>query len=241
MTDAIDRIEALYDRRHGFGGTTKDYEPIAQADVDLLGRHTDLSAAKACDVGCGGGAHLRALVEAGARFPVGIDLSGRALTALLEGNDSSRLLLVRGDVTLWQQRNFFGAMICSLPPLDHEGRMCLQAFVVTLYKLLNRGGLLLLKIFTLESVPSIVGRYDVNYDGATCETCSEVTYDEYRRTMSIVQHHSDTPSDIITEEIALPSSEGVFAALDKAGFVTEQVINDRTSLLPGTETFVARA
>ncbi|MCB1469853.1 MAG: class I SAM-dependent methyltransferase [Rhizobiaceae bacterium] len=241
MTEASDKIKAIYDWRHALGGTNKDYKPIAQADVDLLKKYIDLTTAKVCDVGCGGGAHLGSLLKAGVRFPVGIDLSSRALAALLEGNDADKILLVHGDVTLWQMRQSFDAVICSLPPLAHEGRMCLQPFVGTLYNLLNQGGVLLLKLITLESVVSIVGSYTVNYDGAKCGTCSEVTYDQFRRTMRIVQHSIDTPDDIMIEELALPSSEDVFMAIAKAGFSAEQLIDDRIFLLPGTQTFVARS
>lgn len=241
MTEATDKIEALYDWRHDLGGTNKDYKPIAQADVDLLGKHINLTTAKVCDVGCGGGAHLHALLEAGVRFPVGIDLSSRALAALLEGNDADRILLVRGDITLWRMRQTFDAVICSLPPLAHEGRMCLCAFTCTLYTLLNRGGVLLLKLFTLESVPSIVGRYAVHYEGATAITCSDVSQAEHGRSMRIEQHAGDAPNDTRIEELALPSREDVCAALKGAGFQLEGMIDHTTASLPGTQTFVARA
>jgi SAM-dependent methyltransferase len=241
MTEATDKIEALYDWRHDLGGTNKEYMPIAQADVDLLGNHIDLTTAKACDVGCGGGAHLNALLEAGARFPVGIDLSGRALTVLLEGNDANGILLVRGDVTLWRHRQAFDAVICSLPPLAREGRMCLRAFTCTLYDLLNRGGVVLLKLFTRESVPSIVGSYAVHYEGATAVSCSDVSQAEHGRSMRIEQHFSDAPNDTRIEELALPARDDVCAALNEAGFVLQQMIDHTTASLPGTQTFIARA
>lgn len=241
MTGATEKIEALYDWRHALGGTNKDYKPIAQADVHLLGTHINLTTAKVCDVGCGGGTHLNALLEAGVRFPVGIDLSSRALAALLQGNVAGRLLLVRGDVTRWRLRQAFDALICSLPPLVHEGRMSLCEFVRTLYALLKRGGMLLLKLFTLESVPSIVGSYAVQYEGATEVTYSNVSQVKNGRSMVIEQHAGDTPNDKRIEELALPCREDIRAALDTAGFKLEEILELATASLPGTQTFLARA
>lgn len=240
MTEETDQIAALYDWRHDLGGTVRDYMPIAQADIDLLGRHIKLSTARACDVGCGGGTHLRALLKAGVHFPVGIDLSGCALTSLLQRSDADRLLLVRGDVTLWRRRQAFDAVICSLPPLTHEGRMCLRAFTRTLYALLDGGGVLLLKLFTRESVPSIVGSYAVQYEGAPAVRHSYVSQAEHGHSMRIEQHASDAPNDTRIEVLALPGREDVSAALIEAGFRLVPIVDYTAAPLPGTETFVAR-
>lgn len=241
MIGTTEKIEALYDWRHALGGTNKNYKPIAQADVHLLGTYIDLSTAKVCDVGCGGGAHLNALLEAGVRFPVGVDLSGRALTALLRSNDAGRLLLVRGDVTQWRLRQMFDALICSLPPLVHEGRMSLRAFVCTLHSLLKRGGMLLLKLLTRESAPSMVGSYAVQYEGARDVTYSNVSQAKHGRSMLIEQYVGDAPSDKRTEELALPCLKDIRAALDTAGFQLEKTSEQATASLPGTQTFLARA
>lgn len=240
MTGAVDRIEALYDWRHALGGTNKEYMPFARADVDLLQTLLNISTAKVCDVGCGQGAHLRALLESGARFPVGIDLSGRALEGLLDGGDVERIVLIRGDVTLWQMRQAFDALICSLPPLAHEGSMSLNGLTRVLHALLKQHGVLLLKLFTLESIPSIVGSYAVHYEGATATSYSNVKHEEYCRSVVIEQYSGDETDDKWIEELALPSRDDVRVALERAGFQLQEIIDHTAASLPGTEIFLAR-
>lgn len=241
MIDATEHVAALYDWRHGLGGTTKGYMPIAQADVDLLAKHIDLVSATVCDVGCGGGTHLRALLGAGVRYPVGIDLSGRALAALLDTIDAERLVLVCGDVTYWGRHHAFDALICSLPPLAHEGRMCLRALTSTLHILLKPRGVLLLKVFTQESVPSIVGDYTVHYEGASALSHSHVVQPAPGHSIRIEQYQSDAPNDIWIEEVAVPSREDVLDALCSSGFITQQTVHHTACSLWGAETFIGRA
>ena len=241
MDKTADQIAALYDWRHSNGGTVREYMPIAQADIKLLARHVDLPSARVCDVGCGNGTHLRALLEAGVQFPVGIDLSGRALSDLLNSDGTDRLVLLCGDVTLWRLRDAFGAVVCSLPPLAVTGRMGLRAFIGHLHLLLHRGGLLLLKLFTRENIPAIVGNYAVQYEGASVVCNSYVSQSGDGDTIRIVQHIEGSPSDTRTEELAVPTIKNVLAALNNSGFLLEQMADDKIARLPGTETFIARA
>lgn len=238
MSQAAEKIAALYDWRCSRGGSTKDYEPFAAADIALLGGEIDFRTDRICDAGCGNGIHLRALTVAGAKYPVGVDLSEESLRNLLVTDLADSIVLVSADFTTWNIGPTFDAVVCSLPAISRAEGYDLRTILAALQSITRKGGSIVLKLFDNERVQDITGTFSVTYDGTTSEKVSEISRVPGRRSIEVIQHYADTPHDTRREEIDTPSRGEVFTEARAAGMRAESIDNHME--LPGTRTYLLR-
>jgi hypothetical protein len=229
----------LYDWRVSRGGNTKDYQRFAKADVEVLAGVVDLGTARTCDVGCGNGVHLTALCLAGAKYPVGIDLSEASLLKILGGNSNSALILQKTDIMTWGIGSIFDAVLCSLPPINSAQGFGLRDLLPSLRSKVKTGGYLLLKVFDFERAIEMLGEYAVTYDGATTELTSTISQEKSLEAIRICQYFSDLPSEIHAEVIDTPAYSDVHHCAVNAQFEVLPIVP--TIELPGTRSYLMRA
>jgi len=238
VSQAAEKIAALYDWRCSRGGSTKDYEPFAAADVTLLAGQTDFCTARLCDAGCGNGIHLRALTDAGVNYPVGVDLSKESLRNLLATDLADSIILVNADFTTWRIGPIFHAVICSLPVISEVEGYDLRTILSALQSMTKQGGCILLKLFDSERVQDITGTFSVIYDGTTSEKVSRISHAPGHRSIDISQHYADTPHDTRRETIDTPTRDEVYLEAQAVGMRAKSI--DHHMELPGTRTYLLR-
>jgi SAM-dependent methyltransferase len=240
MSEQARQIAALYDWRHSIGHGVRSYKPIADADIELIARHHPIEGAKVADFGCGGGTHLQALVRAGARYPLGIDVSSGALAAAARLCSNDSVLLMHGDWTRWKLTGAFQIALCSLPPVARRGNQRLTNLIRRLAESLSPDGLLFLKVFTRERVSEIIGTYSVVYDGSATKLHSRVELLQGGSVLKIRQNAERFEEDEQVEYVALPRRRDVRTSLSETGM---RLVNDRAQMsgrLPGTDIMIAR-
>ncbi len=238
MLQTAEEIAELYDWRSSQGDSTKDYERFAVADIALLVEQIDIRTARVCDAGCGNGIHLQALIAAGARYPVGVDLSEVSLCTLLERDLGASAILLHADLTTWGVGPVFDAVICSLPPISLSGGQTLEEVVCALRSITRPLGYILLKLFDAERATSITGTYSVVYDGSRTQKVSTVSIAPESGALMISQYCADNPKDIYHEQIALPARNDVLREAMSQGVEATSV--EQPAELPGTRTYLLR-
>ncbi len=236
MSIPTESVAALYDWRASRGGTTQGYEPIASADIALLAQRIKLSDARTCDVGCGNGTHLQALVGAGAPFPTGIDLSEASLCTLLDADWAGATVLIKADITTWKIGPIFDGVICSLPPINRASDFGIEALLAALCSITSPGGHILLKLFDGHRVREILGTHSVTYEGAETAKVSTIEHSPQRGSININQHFSDMPEDIWTEVVHTPTKNEVICHARAIGM--HATATDQEQGLPGTRTYM---
>ena len=238
MSQTAKEIAVLYDWRSSRGGSTKDYERFAVADIALLVEEIDIRTARFCDAGCGSGVHLQALIAAGAQYPVGVDLSEVSLCTLLERDLGASAILLHADFTTWGVGPVFDAVICSLPPISPSGGQTLEKVVCALRSITRPLGHILLKLFDAERAPSITGTYSVVYDGSETEKVSTISVAPETGSLMISQCCADNPEDVYHEQVAIPTRGDVFREALSQGIEARSI--EQAAELPGTRTYLLR-
>jgi SAM-dependent methyltransferase len=144
MGDRIERIEV----RDGYDLWSQIYDERASTLVALDRRHAlrhlrPQTGERILDAGCGTGAHVRSLIQSGAR-PVGLDFSAGML-AVARRSDPKALLLradLRRPVPLQDAQ--FDAVLCTLVS-EHLSN--LEQFFNDLFSVLRQGGRLVFSAF----------------------------------------------------------------------------------------------
>ena len=244
MNSAAYKLMELYNWRYSRGSTTKEYQSIADVDITLIGNNIDVSHAFVCDLGCGSGAHLVALAEAGAQYAVGIDLSTEALTHLLNSYPYTSTLLIHGDYMNWTVTEQFDALVCSLPSIEVDPQNATTKICRKLSTLLKVNGILFLKLFVREKVEALTGHYSIRYDQSGPIKVSDVTFIRRSNTLLIKQYYEDQPDAVLCEELYLPSLHEItsslsHSAMDIVQIFSPEYIEDNLSI-PGTVSLLAK-
>ena len=98
----------------------------------------------------------------------------------------------------------------------------------------------MLKLFTLESVQSIIGTYAVQYDLAEATLHSSISLADQGRSLRIEQNYGHVPNEKRIEQIALPTYSEVSAALIESGFRLDHSPAQNNNVMPGVVSFHAR-
>ena len=244
MNSTAYKLMELYNWRYSSGSTTKEYQSVANADVALIHRNLDFSDAFVCDVGCGSGAHLLALAEAGVKYSVGIDLSTEALTRILYSHPLIPSLLIHGDFREWVTTEQFDALVCSLLPIKFGLPNETEKIFHKLSTLLKVNGILFLKLFVREKVGALIGHYEVRYNQSSPIKVSDVTFTRKSNRLVIKQHYEDRPETLQSEELYLPSFQEITSSLSHLALEVLHVLplshlKDDVSV-PGTVSLLAK-
>lgn len=214
-------LRALYDARASlpFDGHTNNDE-VSQV-VDLLCQFEPKLSVRICDIGCGGGWHLRELSRRGYSSLYGIDLSPKTLLAASRVCSNTSAIFFLQDISSSSRVEFFDVVTVFNATLGSGNEALDSSFVRGAASQLRPGGRFLLTYFPLELASAHVGQFSVAY-GASKGTVvnSSVEFDSDKNELSISQRVGETA--LPSERLHLYSRSAMASLLADAGFVVER-------------------
>ena len=239
----IDQIAAIYDVRASqikFDGTT--YIPAVNADIKLLkdyvGRPESL-----CDVGCGLGWHLEAMMDDEPLRFWGIDVSAGSLEAFVRRCpkvDGNCLHLILGNVACWKATKSFDTVTSFLSCLGQFSVAGDREHLGALARLLRPGGFLLASMFCEERVDQVAGDYITSYTrtgGSRVKT--SVTYEPRERKLLIRQMLTESAKVMPAEVVRLYRKDEIAKIAKDSGLRDVEVLLPVAQ--PGQAVLMARA
>lgn len=213
-------IRAIYDARASlpFDGHTNT-EEVAQV-VDLLCQFEPNRDARICDVGCGGGWHLREMSRRGYSCLYGIDLSPKSLLVASRVCTTTSAIFFLQDISASSQAEFFNVVTVFNATLGSGSESADLSFVRGAVRQLRPGGRFLLTYFPRDLVAAHVGHFSVAY-GASKEVVinSHVKFDFHKNELCIHQHVGETA--LPAERLHLYSRSAMASLLSDAELVVE--------------------